>query len=69
MPTEFLRPYADELTPVQRRERIAGIFARATLRRLAVLRMSKAPAVNESASVEQATPALKLVAPSRHYTR
>lgn len=64
MPTEFLRPRADELTPDQRRERIASIFARAALRRLAVLPMSKAPVVNESASAKQAAPTLKLIAPS-----
>jgi hypothetical protein len=68
MPTEFPRPRADELTPAQRRERIAAIFARASLRRLAVLRMSEAPLVNKSASVTEASPSLKLVAPSRHPT-
>lgn len=69
MPTEFLSPCADELTPDQRRERIASIFARAALRRLAVLRMSKAPVVNESASAKQTSPTLKLIAPSRPRTR
>jgi len=69
MPTEFLSPCADELTPDQPRVRIASIFARAALRRLAVLRMSKAPVVNESKSAKQTSPTLKLIAPSRPRTR
>lgn len=65
MPTEFPSPCADELTPDQRRERIAAILARAVLRRMTALRMSSAPLVDESSSIAKASPTLKLVAPTR----
>ena len=69
MPSEFLRPCAHELTPDQRRERIASILARAVLRRLAVMRMSSSPLVDESSSIAKASPTLKLVAPTRPSVR
>lgn len=69
MPTDFPSPRADELTPDQRRERIAAIFAQAALRRLAVLRMSNVPAVDETALLTEASPSLKLIAPSRQRPR
>lgn len=69
MPTEFLSPCADELTPDERRERIAAIFARAVLRRMAVMRMSSSPSPRETSSIAKASPTLKLVAPTRHSIR
>jgi hypothetical protein len=69
MPNEFLRPRADELTPDQRRERIAAILARAVLRRLEVMRMSSSPSVDETTSIAKASSTLKLVAPTRPSAR
>ena len=69
MPTKFPSPCADELAPDQRRERIASILARAVLRRMAAMRRSSAPSVDESSSIAKASPTLKLVAPTRHSVR
>ena len=69
MPTEFLSPCVAELTPDQRRERIAAVFARAVRRRMAVKRISSSPAVDEASSIAKASPTLKLVAPTRHSIR
>jgi hypothetical protein len=69
MPTEFLSPCADELTPDQRRERIAAILARAVLRQMAVMRMSSEPSLDETTSIAKASPTLKLVAPTRPSVR
>lgn len=69
MPTEFLSPCADEMTPDQRRERIASIFARAVRRRMAVKRISSSPSVDEASSIAKVSPTLKLVAPTRPSVR
>lgn len=62
MPTELLPP---QLTPDQRRERIAAILARGVRRRMVAMRMSNVATVDESMPVIEASPTLKLVAPSQ----
>jgi hypothetical protein len=47
MPSDFLSPCADELTPDQRRERIASILARAVARKIANQRRSNVVRLND----------------------
>lgn len=68
MLAEFPCSRSDKLTPDQRRERIAAIFALAVLRRMAATRMSGAAMV-KSPSVIQSSPRLNRVARSQHTTR
>lgn len=54
MPTKFPPRCADEPTDARRRERIAALFARAVLRRLAALRSSSPSTLDEPSSTTTA---------------